>query len=100
MHNKVLLKTADGSQVRPEGFTILDFPDTTNRRGFRSYPDVLFLGERAFVFDNACKLPDGGNGAEYVEAFAYSIVPIAGVDDNGFTAAKPTKREKSREEMG
>lgn len=97
MFKKVLLKTVDGRQVRPEGFTIIDFPKLRNTRGFTGYPDVLFLSERVFVFDNSCKLPDGGNGAEYVETFAAAIVPIPDVDNNSWTEVEVNK---SSEETG
>ena len=48
---------------------------------FRPRPDVLTWGVRTFVYDNDLST---AKQSVYRECFNYSVVPIMGLDNNGF----------------
>lgn len=87
MFNKVKLLTVAGDLVG--SFTVLHFPLLTNHKGIVGYPSLLFHGERAYLFDQLVDATKGDAGqAEhgvYIETMAAAIVPIPGVDNNGYT---------------
>jgi len=84
MFNKVKLLTAVGDLVGT--FTVLHFPRLTNHKGVVGYPNLLYFGERVFMFDQLQDAQKGGASelGIYVETMASAIVPIPGVDMNGF----------------